>query len=70
MTTATEFQHKGRTFTVTGTIPMAELSKVSFEIRGFEGAYYTAKSFRTGLQRKTIEGMFLKTKGGEFIPAF
>ena len=49
MTTATEFQHKGRTFTVTGTIQMSELSKVSFEIRGFEGVYYTAKSFRTGL---------------------
>lgn len=70
MSATTEFKHKGRTFQVTGTIPMAELSKASFEIRGFEGTYYMAKSFRTGLQRRNYEGMFLRTKGGEFVPAF
>ena len=70
MSNATEFQHKGRTFQVTGTIPMAESSKASFEIRGFEGTYYMAKSPRTGRQHKTIEGMFLRSKGGVFLPAF
>jgi hypothetical protein len=64
------FTHKDREFEVTSTIQMAQMSKISFEARGFEDVYYMATSFRRGRQRKTINGMFLKEKGGRFVPAF
>lgn len=65
-----QFTHNNRTFQVTSTVKMAQLSEISFVARGFEGVYYMATSFRTGNQRKTINGMFLKTTDGHFVPAF
>jgi hypothetical protein len=65
----TKFEFNGRTYQVTETQHLANLSAHLIK-QGFDGLAYFATSYATGKQRKDFCGMFFKSvKTGQFTSA-
>ena len=65
-----KFQDGIRIYEVTESTSMDASAAADFARRGFESIYYFAKSEPVGRQRKTFEGLFLRSAStGEFINA-